>query len=420
MESLSLLELNLHIKRTLKTTFTTPVWVHAELSEVRENAAGHCYLELIETEPNTNAIMAKQKATIWDSRYRMIKPCFEEATGISLQAGIKILAFCKVEMHELYGISLQIFDIDPTFTVGDMAMRRTQIIRRLTDEGVANVNKSLPMPHLPQRIAVISSETAAGYGDFMHQLTGNAFGYWFSVELFAAVMQGGQTESSIIAALDAIYARQDEFDVVVIIRGGGSTSELSAFDNYNLAFHCAQFPLPLISGIGHLRDDTIVDLVAHSCVKTPTAAAERLITIIRAADTHVEALVETLADTARQQLAAADTRCRYILQRLPYSANTIIRECEMYLQAAVEKLRGTVRQYINEEQQRILLIQKTLDFSDPQKMLLRGYALVERRGTAIRSINQVDNGDTLAIYLADGCLQTTVVSKKRNATNNPA
>lgn len=248
-----------------------------ELSDVRSNTTGHCYLEFVQKDPRSNNLVAKARGMIWSNIYRLLKPYFEETTGQLFASGIKVLVKVTVQFHELYGYSLTVLDIDPAYTLGDMARRRREILMQLEEEGVLTLNKELEMPVLPQRIAVISSATAAGYGDFCHQLQHNSGGFFFYTELFPALMQGNQVEESVLAALDRINDRVNEFDVVVIIRGGGATSDLSGFDTYLLAAACAQFPLPVITGIGHERDDTVLDSVAHTRVKTPTAAAELLI-----------------------------------------------------------------------------------------------------------------------------------------------
>ena len=247
MEALSLYELNGLVRRAVEEGVSGSYWVQAELAEVRVNAAGHCYVEFVQKSPQGNALLAKARGVIWSNVYQVLRPYFEEETGQAWAPGIKVLVRVAVAFHELYGFSLVVYDIDPAYTLGDLAQRRRAILKQLADEGVLTLNKELPMPVLPQRVAVVSSPTAAGYGDFCHQLRHNPHGYYFHVELFAAVMQGEQTEDSILAALDAIHARQDEFDVVVIIRGGGATSDLSGFDTYLLAAACAQFPLPIIT-----------------------------------------------------------------------------------------------------------------------------------------------------------------------------
>ena len=275
---LSLTELNRNIKQALRDALPETYWVRAETSEVRVNSySGHCYLEFIEKDERTGQVAARARGTIWAQQYAVIRPYFEEETGRPFTSGLKVLVRVAVDFHELYGLSLTVHDIDPSFTVGDLVRRRKEIIRQLQADGVFDLNRSLPFSPRPQRIAVISSATAAGYEDFTDQLLGNEYGFPFYVRLYPALMQGERTEASIIAALDRIYAVREAFDVVVIIRGGGSTADLSSFDSYALAANCAQFPLPIITGIGHERDDTVVDLVAHTRLKTPTAVAAFLI-----------------------------------------------------------------------------------------------------------------------------------------------
>ena len=279
MDSLSLLELNSLVRRSLEQCLPDEYWIQAELSDVRSNTTGHCYLEFVQKDPRSNNLVAKARGMIWNNIYRLLKPYFEESTGQLFTSGIKVLVKVTVQFHELYGYSLTVLDIDPAYTLGDMARRRREIL-----------NKELEMPVLPQRVAVISSATAAGYGDFCHQLQHNPGGFYFYTELFPALMQGNQVEESVLVALDRINARINEFDVVVIIRGGGATSDLSGFDTYLLAAACAQFPLPIITGIGHERDDTVLDSVAHTRVKTPTAAAELLIHQVTEVAEHLEEL----------------------------------------------------------------------------------------------------------------------------------
>lgn len=268
---LSLSQLATIIKDIVSQVFKQPIWVRAEISELHEKHNGHCYLELVEKDAIENKIVARFRGIIWDGTYRMLKPYFESATGQQLRAGLKVLINVKVEYNELYGYSLIIFDIDPTYTLGDLEQNRAMIIQQLVAEGVFDMNKSLPFPLVPQRIAVISSETAAGYEDFYKQLVYNSFGFTFKITLFKAYMQGDQAEQSIIEAMENIP--YNEYDVLVITRGGGSRSDLACFDSYNLANNVCQYPIPVIVAIGHERDVSILDMVANVRVKTPTAAA---------------------------------------------------------------------------------------------------------------------------------------------------
>ena len=273
----TLSELQGQVKTSLEETFSLPIWVIAEISEMTVNRSGHCYLDLVETGQGTDTVIARCRATIWSYTFRMLKPYFETTTGQVFTEGLKVLLQAKVEYHEVYGFSLNIRDIDPVYTLGDMARQRREIIRRLEEDGVLEMNRELELPLVPQRIAVISSPTAAGLQDFLDQLHNNPHKFVFYTKLFPAVMQGGEAPRSIINALDLIYEYEDLFDAVVIIRGGGAQLDLVCFDQYELAFHVAQFPLPVITGIGHEKDDTVIDLVAHTRMKTPTAVAEFLI-----------------------------------------------------------------------------------------------------------------------------------------------
>ncbi len=273
----TLYELQNQVKSALDDQFPLPVWVIAEISEMTVNRSGHCYLELVETTAGTDAVVARCRATIWSFTFRMLKPYFETTTGQPFSNGIKVLVQAKIEYHEVYGFSLNIRDIDPVYTLGDLARQRREIIRRLEEDGVLDMNKELEMPPVPQKIAIISSPTAAGLQDFLDQLHNNPHRFVFYTKLFPALMQGNEAPRSIMNALEQVFLYEDCFDVVVIIRGGGAQLDLACFDQYELAFHVAQFPLPVITGIGHDKDDTVVDLVAHTRMKTPTAVAEFLI-----------------------------------------------------------------------------------------------------------------------------------------------
>jgi exodeoxyribonuclease VII large subunit len=276
-KQLTLSELQRQVKSCLDDAFTLPVWVIAEISEMTVNRSGHCYLDLVETAAGTDEVIARCRATIWSYSFRMLKPYFETTTGQSFSEGLKVLLQAKIEYHEVYGFSLNIRDIDPVYTLGDLARQRREMIRRLQEDGVFEMNKELELPLVPQKIAVISSPTAAGLQDFLDQLHHNPHQFVFYTKLFPAVMQGNEAPRSITSALEQIYLYEEWFDAVVIIRGGGAQLDLACFDQYELAFNVAQFPLPVITGIGHDKDDTVVDLVAHTRMKTPTAVAEFLI-----------------------------------------------------------------------------------------------------------------------------------------------
>ncbi len=275
------------------------LWVAAEISEINVNSSGHCYLELIEKNPDEKNIRARIRGIIWNSRFGFIKSFFENITGETLRGGLKILVKAKVEYHELYGLSLVINDIDPAFTLGEMALKRQLIIRRLEEEGVFSMNKEMNFPLLPQRIAVVSSGSAAGYTDFINHLRGNSYGYIFYTALIETPMQGTETEQGVINALDKIANNAGLFDLVVIIRGGGSQTDLSWFDNYSIAYHVTQFPLPVVTGIGHEKNLSVTDLVANKSLKTPTAVADFLIDTMVSAENEMIDLCNRIRDNVR-------------------------------------------------------------------------------------------------------------------------
>ena len=281
----SLYELNNIIKSAIGYALPDTYWVVAEIADIKLNQKGHCYLELVEKEDSK--IIAQVKANIWAYEYRKLSLKFQAVTNESLRPGMKVLLLVAVTFHEVYGLSLNVKDIDPSYTMGEMALKKREVIERLTKEGLMELNKSLSLPIVPQRIAVISSPTAAGYGDFFDHLDNNPYGYKFIHILFPALMQGAEAEQSIISALRKVRQKRDLFDVLVIIRGGGSVIDLNCFDSYNLASQVAQLPLPVITGIGHEKDDTVVDMTAHTKMKTPTAVAEFLISGLRSFEENV-------------------------------------------------------------------------------------------------------------------------------------
>ncbi|MCF6358931.1 MAG: exodeoxyribonuclease VII large subunit, partial [Draconibacterium sp.] len=342
-QKLTLLQLNESIKDTLSDVFPTTVWVVAEVSEMKENRTGHCYLELIEKEGNS--IIARSRATIWSYTFRMLKPYFETSTGQQFSEGIKILVQVTVEYHPVYGLSLNIKDIDPIYTVGDMALQRKEIINRLQTEGIFDMNKELELPLVPQKIAIISSATAAGFQDFMNQLNTNEFEFKFYTKLFEATMQGAETVPSIINALERIFEYEHFFDAVVIIRGGGATADLSSFDDYDLAFNITQFPLPVITGIGHEKDDTIIDLVAHTRMKTPTAVAEFLITGVARFYERLLDMETEIIQFVRNTIDEEQNRLERIATGLNFSVSEFINEKQTRLTKMGNELQQNVSQF---------------------------------------------------------------------------
>ena len=408
-QPLSLHDLNGLVKRSIRSCLPDTYWVQAELSDVRSNYSGHCYLEFIQKDASGNNLIAKARGTIWSNIYKMLKPYFEQETGQAFTSGIKVLVEVSVEFHELYGYSLTVLDIDPTYTVGDMERKRREILRQLEEEGVIDLNKELEMPLLPQRVAVISSATAAGYGDFCNQLANNPRGYGFHTELFPAIMQGERVEESILSALDAINERLDEFDVVVIIRGGGATSDLSGFDTYLLAASCAQFPLPIITGIGHERDDTVIDKVAHTRVKTPTAAAEFLITRMDKCNDALNEMSKRLMQGVRNRLMWEHRRIENLVQRIPSVAMKRIADAKYDLLAAQRDLQMASRQSLFKKKHRLELLQQRLNDAMPEKQLARGYSITLKDGKAVKDASALKEGDVLVTMLHQGKVESVVV-----------
>jgi len=424
-ESLSLSELNGRIREAVNRAFPETYWVKAEMSDVRVNASsGHCYLEFIEKNGITGQIAAKARGTIWGKIFRMLKPYFESETGQTFASGLKVLVKVSVDFHEVYGFNLTVVDIDPTYTLGDMVRKRMEIIRMLQEEGVFTLNKEIPFPVLPQRIAVITSPTAAGYEDFLDQLLHNKEGYPFYVKLFPAIMQGEKTEESIIIALDRIYDHLPDFDAVVIIRGGGSTSDLNSFDSYLLAANCAQFPLPIITGIGHERDDTIVDMVAHTRMKTPTAVAEFLIACMdqRAEElSEMQELVSVLTmnilmeQKSFLQLIASRfpvlvanriernrSGLQNLVAKLPSAASTLLSRYTYSTQTIQSRIQNGVQNRLSENNNELQLAEQYMKMVSPEYVLKRGYSLALKEGKILKKAIELKTGDKLTTRFMDG------------------
>ncbi|MDD2303895.1 MAG: exodeoxyribonuclease VII large subunit [Prolixibacteraceae bacterium] len=323
-QQLSLYQLQQQVKGSLDDTFSMPVWVKAEISEMTVNRSGHCYLDLIETESGTDTVIARCRATIWSYTFRMLKPYFETTSGQVFTEGLKVLLQAKVEYHEVFGFSLNVRDIDPVYTLGDLARQRREIIRKLQEDGVFEMNKELELPLVTQRIAIISSPTAAGLQDFLDQLHNNPHQFVFYTKLFPAVMQGNEAPRSIMNALDLIFEYEDMFDAVVIIRGGGAQIDLACFDQYELSFNVAQFPLPVITGIGHDKDDTVIDLVAHTRMKTPTAVAEFLISGALQFSQQIAELENHFIELVNEQLEQNKNRLNDAADLLNHLVNEMI------------------------------------------------------------------------------------------------
>src|SRR5574344_1310063 len=434
MKSITLFELNGLVKSTLQYEMSTAYWVQAEISSLSVAYNGHCYLELVQKSPSGTGFIAKAKANIWNSTFQRLKPFFEQETGLALAVGLNVLLQVNVSFHEVFGYSLVVSDIDPTYTMGDMARRRREILARLEAEGVLELNKELAIPAVPQRIAVVSSPTAAGYGDFCNQLNNNVYGFRFYYRLFPAVMQGDNVEQSVIEALNSIALCADLWDVVVIIRGGGAVSELSCFDSYNLAMNIANFPLPVITGIGHERDDTVIDVVANTKVKTPTAAAELLIGLVADSASKFDSLTKRLSEAVGIRMESEKHRISLLSQKLPSLLAVLKAGQERKIGLLKEKALGGAKRIVSEQTytgsslqlrlslgmqniitgqfHRLELMEKSLQSVDPEKILRRGYSITLLDGKVVTSVSNLKPGDRLKSHFADGTVESEVLNFK--------
>lgn len=382
---LTLKQLTEHVASALHSVFTDAVWVQAEISELNVRS-GHCYLELVEKDDSARNFAAKMRANCWSSVYSTLQAYFFRETGQALAVGMKVMVAVEVRFHAVFGLSLTVVDIEPSFTVGELLRQRRLTIERLKADGVMDMNRSLSMPLLPRRIAVISADSAAGYGDFCDQLLTNNRGYAFRLTLFPALMQGDKAAASIVEALDQIATQAHLFDVVVIIRGGGASTDLTCFDAYDLASNCAQFPLPIVAGIGHLRDTSVVDMVVHTSLKTPTAVAEWLLQAFQQQDD--------------------------ILMRIGQRVSQILHERLLQQRYAVEQLQVRVlsrmQQIISREKNRLELTEKTIELHSPQRILSKGYTLTHVGGRVLTSAHEVQPGDRVTTEFADGIITSVV------------
>ena len=452
--SLTLYELNALVRDMLALEMPDEYWVEAELSEARE-VRGHCYMELIQKDEHSNTPVAKASAKCWASTWQLVKPHFMRVTGQEIHAGMKVLLKVYAQFHESYGFSWIVTDIDPTYTMGDMARKRMEIIRQLKEEGVFELQKELQLPMFCQHIAVISSANAAGYGDFVNQLENNEYGFRFHTQLFPAVMQGEGVEQSVIEALNKIFesteckteslefatANDDsslftlhsslnKFDCVVIIRGGGATSDLSGFDTLALAEHVANFPLPIITGIGHERDESVLDMVSHTRVKTPTAAAAFLIGHLKAVLDAIEDAEQRITSIVRQQMDMEKIRLLHLSQQIP----TLFSLVRSRQEASIDRLQGNLRlsvtRRLQEERHRLDIhshnlmpvierrllrerhqldmLNEKLEALNPELLLRRGYSITLSGGKVVKDASILKSGDELETRLSKGTVRSVV------------
>ena len=419
MSYLSLFELNKLLQETISRQMESSYWVVAEIGEMRLTQKGHCYLELVEK--NDQRMLAKMRATLWSYNYRRLSGWFEAITGESLKAGMKVLCQVEYNFHQVYGLSLNIKDIDANFTLGERARKKQEVLSQLADEGVLEMNKSLPLPLVPQRVAVISSPTAAGLGDFMDQLENNRYGYQFHIKLFKALMQGDQAADSITQAMVSVYDQQEEqgdaFDMLVIIRGGGAQVDLDCFDSYEVGAHIAQFPIPVVTGIGHERDETVADLVAHTRMKTPTAVAEFLISgvnsfeekleglwrrmtqegkhIVSARSYEMDSLVQQLRFAVFKNLQTESDRLQQLEQRMNYTSRRTIQESEEVISQLQRKLKTETTKLLRRQNEKLMQVERYVRVADPEQILKKGFCYTTVNGRLITQDLTLRVGDKI-------------------------
>ena len=406
-EHYTLRQLNLQVREAIEDALPDEYWVEAELSECRENS-GHCYMELIEKDERNNTPVARASAKCWRQTWQMAKPYFERTTGQPLRAGMKVLLKVFAQFHEAYGFSWIVSDIDPTFTLGDMARKRQEIIRQLKEEGVFDLQRELSIPTFAKRIAVISAANAAGYGDFCRQLEENEYGFRFEVTLFPAIMQGEQVEQSVINALNSIYEKIHDYDVVCILRGGGATADLSGFDTLALAENVAQFPLPIMTGIGHERDESILDMVSNTKVKTPTAAAAMLIDNLLRVLERLDDAGLRISNAVNQRINSQKIRIASMTSLIPTLALRMVSDQRHRIETIGSRLPIAIERRLTTQRHLLESLSLKLEGFDPQLLLSRGYSITLHNGRAVRDPQQLKSGDEIETRLEKGNIKSIV------------
>lgn len=389
-EEITLGELQEMIKRSVEKSLPSKYWVRAETGEVKVHSAGHCYIDLIERNPKDSAVTAKLQAVIWASAFRMVKPYFETTTGRKLERGLNILVCVQVSYSPVYGLSLVISDIDPSFTIGEQELARQRTIKRLQEEGMFELNSDLELPLLPRRVAVISSESAAGFRDFVKHIESNDYGFNIGITLFQAPMQGESAPPGIISEMEKVASESDRFDLLLIIRGGGSVQDLICFDDYNLAINIAQFPLPVITGIGHDHDFHIADMVAHTSVKTPTAAADFVIDLF----------------------AVQEQQLEFLSRRVSLALQSRIQKETLRIERFPDRIASALKNLCREQEHKLELLEGRVISASPLKTLERGFSIALKEGKRIKSINDAAAGDRFTLLLSDGSFDCTINSLK--------
>jgi len=413
MQELSLSQLNLQIQKTLEEHLSASYWVVAEIAQFQVNHSGHCYLELVQKDEGK--VIAKARATIWAYSYRNISAWFEKITGSNLQNGMKILANAKVTFHEVYGLSLNIKDIDPSYTLGEREKARQQVIKQLEADGVMDMNKEIELPIVPQNIAIISSETAAGYGDFIDQLTRNQHGYKVNYALFPAIMQGDKAAESMVNALHQIF-EVDDFDIVVLIRGGGSQLDLDCFDDYELSSHIAQFSLPVLTGIGHERDTSIADMVAHTQLKTPTAVAQFIIQGFAAFNADIEDLFNNISSIATAHIATEKEQLAHTNATIIQYATNNVHRTKIEINSISQTVKHIASKQLHHSKNRLESIEQKITLLNPKHLLDKGYSITYLNGEPLGR-KKVSKGDHIETITASQHINSAV-NKIINSKNS--
>ena len=406
-------ELQRLVRQTLEERFALPLWVSAEIADLKVNYSGHCYLELVEKGGANGVPTAQARAVIWRSHYPRIAGYFEAETGQKLGAGMQILAKVLISYHELYGFSLQITDLDPAYTLGEMERQRQQTIAQLQNDGVWEMNRQVPLPAIVQRIAVVSSAQAAGYQDFCKELAKSP--YRFRLTLFDAFMQGAAAEESIIGALCAVVARAEEFDAVVLIRGGGSRSDLNCFNAYRLCAHIAQFPLPVLTGIGHDKDVSVADMVAHTALKTPTAVAGWLVERMGSVEGWLDAAALQLHDGVLRLARTQQVRLEEFAGDVRHLSLGMLRQRTLEAANREAVFRQAVGAFLRQERQRLDATGELVESRSPRHILRMGFAVVRKKGRAVASVRQTAVGERLTVEVADGRFAVEVTPETEKA-----
>ena len=409
-QHITLKQLQQQIKSAVEEALPLPVWVVAEVAELKVNYSGHCYLELVEkSEPKrggSSTPTAQARAVIWRSQWAMVAAYFRQQTGSELGVGMKILAKVLVSYHELYGLSLQISDIDPSYTLGEVERQKQMTIAQLKADGVWDMNREQQLPYLVQRIAVVSSAAAAGYRDFMNELHGG--GYAFRCDLYDAVVQGVAAEESICAALDEVALKQEQYDAVVLIRGGGSASDLSCFNSYRLCSYVAQFPLPVLTGIGHDKDTSVADMVAHTPLKTPTAVAAWLVDRMERIEGWLEEMMVQLASFATAITKVQELKLERLKSELKIQAASYCQSAEARLGLLREQLISMIGRRLEREQNRLEVAQRSVEALSPKRIMELGFAVVRLGGKSLKSVADAQSGEKIEIELNDGVIKARV------------